>query len=74
MHSIKLADVLGNSSGLPSHDVLAVSVQNISPGIYKVVPSRPLETGEYCFVPPGGAAAFGMAGGQLYEFEIDQAK
>ena len=68
------ASMLGNSSGVPSQYILAVSVQNVSPGVYKVVPSKPLEPGEYCFVPPGGTAAFGMAGGQLYDFEIDQAK
>ena len=68
------AGMLGNSTGVPSGDIVAVNVQNVSPGIYKVVPSKPLDPGEYCFVPPGGAAAFGMAGGQLYDFEIDRAK
>lgn len=66
------AGVLGNSAGLRSQDVVTVAVQNVSPGVYKVTVARPLKPGEYCFVPPGGAAAFGMAGGQLYDFEIDR--
>lgn len=66
------AGMLGNSTGVPPQDIVAVNVQNVSPGIYKVVPSKPLEPGEYCFVPPGGAAAFGMAGGQLYDFGVDR--
>lgn len=66
------ASALGNSSGLRSQDKIPVEVQKMAPGIYKVTTSRPLEPGEYCFVPPGSAAAFGMAGGQLYDFGIDK--
>lgn len=66
------ASALGNSSGLRAKDIVPVNVQKVSQGIYKVTLSKPLERGEYCFVPPGGAAAFGMAGGQLYDFGIDQ--
>lgn len=65
------ASALGNSTGLRPKDVVAVEVQRMSAGIYKVTVSKPLEPGEYCFVPPGSAAAFGMAGGQLYDFGID---
>lgn len=66
------ASAFGNSTGLRSKDIVAVDVQEISPGIYKVTLSMALEPGEYCFVPPGSAAAFGMAGGQLYDFGVDK--
>ena len=66
------AGVLGNSTGIRSKDTVAVVVQNVSPSVYKVTVSKPLGPGEYCFVPPGGAAAFGMAGGQLFDFGVDR--
>lgn len=66
------ASAFGNSTGLRSQDTIPVNVQKIAAGIYKVTMSKPLPPGEYCFVPPGSAAAFGMAGGQLYDFGIDQ--
>jgi hypothetical protein len=65
------ASAFGNSAGLRSQDTIAVNVQKIAAGIYKLTISKPLPPGEYCFVPPGSAAAFGMAGGQLYDFGID---
>lgn len=66
------ASAFGNSSGLRSQDTVSVEVQKVATGIYKVTVTKPLEPGEYCFVPPGSAAAFGMAGGQLYDFGIDK--
>ena len=66
------ASAFGNSTGLRSQDTIPVNVQKIAAGIYKVTMSKPLPPGEYCFVPPGSAAAFGMAGGQLYDFGLDQ--
>lgn len=65
------ASALGTSSGVRSKDAVAVDVQKIAPGIFKVTVSKGLEPGEYCFVPPGSAAAFGMAGGQLFDFGVD---
>lgn len=67
------ASLFGGSSGLRSKDVVAVQVQKVAPGIFKVTVSKALDPGEYCFVPPGGVAA-GMAGGQLFDFGIDRAK
>ncbi len=61
----------GTSTGTRRQDEVAVEVQKVAPGIYKVTPTKPLELGEYCFVPPGGAVGFGMAGGQLFDFGID---
>lgn len=65
------ANVFGGSFGLRPQDVVAVQVQKVSPGIFKVTVSKALDPGEYCFVPPGGVAA-GMAGGQLFDFGVDQ--
>lgn len=59
------------SSGIPSSEVLPVKVQQVEPGIYEVTPTKPLKPGEYCFVPPGGAVAFGTGGGQVFDFGID---
>jgi hypothetical protein len=62
----------GASSGLSSKDTVPMEVQNVAPGIYEVTPSKPLAPGEYCFVPPSGAAGFGMAGGAVFDFGVDK--
>ncbi|HVS89756.1 MAG TPA: hypothetical protein VHF01_16235 [Candidatus Acidoferrum sp.] len=66
------ASGFGGSSGPRSKDAVAVDIQRIAPGIFKVRVSKALEPGEYCFVPPGGAAGFGIAGGQLFDFGVDR--
>jgi len=68
------ASGFGGSSGPRSKDAVAVEIQKIAPGIFKVRVSKALEPGEYCFVPPGGAAGFGIAGGQLFDFGVDRAQ
>jgi hypothetical protein len=68
------ASGFGGSSGPRSKDAVAVDIQKIAPGIFKVRVSKALEPGEYCFVPPGGAAGFGIAGGQLFDFGVDRAE
>jgi hypothetical protein len=68
------ASGFGGQSGPRSKDAVAVEVQKIGPGIFKVRVSKALEPGEYCFVPPGGAAGFGIAGGQLFDFGVDRAQ
>jgi hypothetical protein len=64
----------GLSNGVRSEDTIAVDVQKVAPGIYKVTPVKPLSQGEYCFLPSGGAGAFVGYGGRVYDFGIDQAK
>jgi hypothetical protein len=66
--------ITGASMGVRDKDAVPVDVQQIAPGIYKVTPRKPLAPGEYCFVPPGGAVGYGMAGGTLFDFGIDKAK
>lgn len=62
------------SSGIPSKEVVPIKVQQVKPGIYKVTPTKPLKPGEYCFVPPGGAVAFGTGGGEVFDFGVDEGK
>ncbi len=61
------ASVWGGSSGIRPGDAVAVDVQKVAPGIYKVTPGKPLPAGEYCFVPPVAP----LAGGRLFDFGID---
>jgi hypothetical protein len=68
------ASAFGTSTGIRSEDSVPFEVQKIANGVYKVRPSKPLEPGEYCFVPPGGAVGYGMAGGTLFDFGVDRAK
>jgi len=68
------ASAWGQSGGTRPGDAVPVDAQKVAPGIYKVTPTKPLAPGEYCFVPPGGAAAFGLAGGRLFDFGIDRAQ
>ena len=68
------ASGFGGQSGPRSKDAVPVDIQKIAPGIFKVTVSKALEPGEYCFVPPGGAAGFGIAGGQLFDFGVDRAQ
>jgi hypothetical protein len=62
------------SNGVRSGDTIAVDVQKVAAGVYKVTPVKPLAPGEYCFLPSGGAGAFVGYGGRVYDFGIDQAK
>lgn len=64
----------GVSNGVRQEDVIAVGVEKVAPGIYKVTPVKPLVLGEYCFLPSGGAGAFVGYGGRVYDFGVDQAK
>jgi hypothetical protein len=40
----------------------------MAPGVYKVVPGRPLELGEYCFFYAGTTVTWWGAGGGLSQF------
>jgi hypothetical protein len=66
--------VTGVSSGTRPEDAVRVDTVKVAPGIYKVKPVEPLKPGEYCFVPPGGAASFGVGGGRVFDFGIDRAE
>lgn len=64
----------GLSDGVRQEDIIAVNVEKVAPGIYKVTPVKPLVPGEFCFLPSGGAGAFVGYGGRVYDFGIDQTK
>lgn len=64
----------GSSTGTRSKDIVDIEFQKVAPGIYRVVPIRPLAPGEYCFFYAGANMAMGMAGGKLFDFGIDPAR
>ena len=47
----------GSKSGIRDKDQYDFAVNQISPGVYKVVPSEPLKPGEYGFVARGAGAS-----------------
>ncbi len=65
---------LGASTGTRSKDVIDIAFQKVGPGIYKVVPNKPLAPGEYCFFYAGTNMAMGATGGKLFDFGIDRAE
>jgi hypothetical protein len=68
------SSVFSWSSGIPSKEAAPFEVHEVEPGIYKVTPTKTLEPGEYCFVPPGGAMGMGSIGGQVFDFGVDREK
>lgn len=66
----------GGSSGARSEDTVEFSTERLSPGAYRVRPTRPLFIGEYCFFYGGGSASVGMAGPsmqRIFDFGVDGA-
>ena len=66
----------GGSSGARSEDTVEFSVERLSPGAYRVRPSRPLFIGEYCFFYGGGGSSMGMGGPsmqRIFDFGVDAA-
>jgi len=49
----------GGSGGTDDKATVAFTYTKLGPGVYKVVPSAPLQTGEYGFVSPAGAVVAG---------------
>jgi hypothetical protein len=69
--------MLGSSSGTRSEDTVDLKIERLTPGVYKVTPSKPLEIGgEYCLFYAAGAQMMGTGGGagKLFDFGIDAAK
>ena len=71
--------MLGGSSGARSEDTVEFQVERLSPGAYRVRPTRPLFIGEYCFFyGGGGGSAMGMGMGgpsmqRIFDFGVDGA-
>jgi len=64
----------GGSAGTRSGDTVTVDFQKIGPGIYKVMPNKPLAPGEYCFFYAGTNMGMGMTGGKVFDFGVDRAQ
>ncbi|MEM4203818.1 MAG: hypothetical protein QXS54_07095 [Candidatus Methanomethylicaceae archaeon] len=61
-----------HSVGPRSEDVIPIRFEKVAPGVYKVVPERPLKPGEYCFFYAGTAVTWWTAStGKLFDFGID---
>ena len=72
----------GSNSGTRSKDTVAMKIEKLGPGVYRVTPADPLMVGEYCFFFAGssqlgvGAAQYGLdmgvgATGKLFDFGVD---
>jgi hypothetical protein len=59
----------GARSGTMDEDVRPVTVEEIAPGAFRVVPDPPLESGEYCFYSSAGATGGTVA--KVFDFGID---
>ncbi len=64
----------GASTGTRSKDTVALKIEKVAPGVYKVTPEGHVAPGEYCFFYAGGATALGASGGKLFDFGIDVAR
>jgi hypothetical protein len=66
--------ITGGSTGTRTKDIIEITFVKVAPGVYKVVPSKPLPHGEYCFFFAGANMAMGMTGGKLFDFGVDRAE
>jgi hypothetical protein len=64
----------GASNGVPQKDTITLNSKEVSPGIYEAVPAKPLDPGEYAFVPAGENMGLSSAGGKLFDFEVDSSR
>jgi len=61
----------GMSVGTRAEDTVPIQFEKVAPGVYKVVPGRPLGPGEYCFFYGGTSMAWGAGGAKLFDFGIE---
>lgn len=62
----------GHKSGLDAKGYVAVNVEKVADGIYRIVPAQELQPGEYCFVDRNTANRETLKHGdiQLYDFGV----
>jgi len=65
------AGIFGGSVGPQSKDTVELKIEKLAPGVYKVIPERPIPSGEYCFFYAGAGGAAGPSGGKRFDFGID---
>jgi hypothetical protein len=67
------AGSFGASSGTRSEDTIALKIEKLQSGVYKVTPAQLLTEGEYCFFYAAGASSFMAAGtGKLFDFGVQR--
>ena len=61
----------GQRYGVSEKATQPFDFERLAPGVYRVVPKRDLEDGEYCFLYGGSVATSGAGGGpKLFDFSI----
>jgi len=60
----------GDRTGVRSKDTIDFSIEKLGPGIYKVIPKSPLDSGEYCFFY-ALTATKSDGTGKLFDFGVD---
>jgi len=66
-------NAFGASSGTDEKANTGFALTKLRPGVYKVVPSTPLKSGEYCFLSSLGVGAFGAGSAganRLFDFAV----
>ena len=71
-------NIAGAKAGVMDKDQISFSYEQLQPGVFKVQPDQPLESGQYGFifalgggVGPGLAGSAGTAGARVFGFGID---
>jgi hypothetical protein len=63
------SNAYGQSSGIDEKQKIAFTYEAISPGVYKIVPAKALESGEYCFVYTGATPTI-YSNNKVFDFSI----
>ena len=72
--TVMKANAFGSSTGTDDKANIGFKFEKLKPGIYKVIPTRDLSPGEYCFIGAGIGGAFAPGAAQanrLFDFGVE---
>jgi hypothetical protein len=72
--TVMKANAFGSSTGTDDKANIGFKFEKLKPGIYKVIPTRDLSPGEYCFIGAGVGGAFAPGAAQanrLFDFGVE---
>lgn len=71
--TIGSANAYGSSTGVESENTVALNIERLAPGAYRVTPAELLGRGEFCFFYAAGAGTLQATGvvAKLFDFGVD---
>jgi hypothetical protein len=74
---VMTANAFGASSGTDEKANIHFSFTKLKPGVYKLTPNAPLQSGQYCFLSSAGMGTYGAGSAgasRLFDFAVSSAE